>query len=233
VTNPAVITYLGGAAGDMFAAGANGLEVDFLDREYVRRPPYSIKPLESQIVQGHLSLETVISDRSFDFVTTHIYEPLRLLRFPVISIVISDPQTIELTVLRQMKVQTLEIKVDPTETLYRLIKTSIDRGNWDRAARAWFSMAQKKWHQDRLYRLDNPLPGAMILNFDRLYHSDFVDSIRRQGFTTNLDLIEHNHSAWLERNLDHTLESTLHSMIKKIQRMDWSQQQGYVVYDQP
>lgn len=230
VPRPTLITYLGGSAGDVFAAGANGFEVSFYDREYVRRPPYSIKHL-AQGTSQQINLQTVIDITPFDYLTTHVYDPLANLHCPTISLIISDPRAVELTVFRQMKIQTLTIRVDPNETAYRLIKNAVDRDRWDQAAQAWFAMAWKKWHKDQQYRIHNPLPNGSILHFDRLYHDDFVDSIRSQGFVTNLDLLEHNHKAWLVRNLDHDLQTTLQSMIKKLQCMDWTQQ-GYVTYDQ-
>lgn len=231
--DPTVITYQGGSAGDMFAAGLNGVAIDFQDREHVQQPPWSLKLKEAKIISGKMDLGSAIRDSCFDFVTTHLFEPLQSLNFHVISIIILDPEATKLTILRQMKFQRLNIEVKPEETAYRLIKSAADRQNWQKAARCWFAMAWNKWHQDQRRRIDNPLHWSRTLNFDRLYEDDFVDSLSNQKFYTNLDLIKHNHSAWLSKNLNHSLENTLSSMVQKLQKMDWTKQQGLVMYDQP
>jgi len=228
VPKSTVVTYLGGSAGDMFAASANGIIIDFGDSNAVSRPAYSLKDLESLIVSGTIDLARAVNDRPFDFVTTHLYRELIPLGLPTITITISDQRTMELTVLRQMQIQTLKITAKHSDTAYRLIKNAVDRQDWPKAARIWFAMAERKWYHDHKFRLDHPLPGTKTLDFYRLYHSDFVDTLRTQGFGINLDILEKNHSAWLSRNLHHNRESTLASMAEKIRCMDWNQQDGYV-----
>lgn len=215
----------------MFAASANGIAIDFGDSNAVSRPAYSLKCLEPQIVSGAIDLRTAVNDRPFDFVTTHLYRELISLGMPTITILISDQRAMELTVLRQMQIQTLKITARHGDTAYRLIKNAADREDWSKAAKIWFVMAGRKWYHDHKFRFDNPLPGTKTLDFRRLYHDDFVDTLRTQGFVTNLAVLEQNHRAWLSRNLDHNLESTLSSMAEKISCMDWSQQDGHVIYD--
>jgi len=231
VSDPTVITYQGGSAGDMFAAGLNGFEIEFLDSAYVKRPPWSLKYREKQIIGGQADLATILNEPNFDYLTTHLFEPLVYLRVSVISIVLRDPRSIELTILRQMKLQNLTIEVNPKETAYRLIKKAVDRQHWERAAQCWFVMSRNRWHQDHQHRIHNPLQGSFILNFDRLYHDDFVDSLRSQGFMINLDLIAHNHRSWLQKNLDHDYNSTISSMVQKLQNIDWTQNQESIIYD--
>ena len=232
MTDSSVITYQGGAAGDMFASGANGIAIDLQQHEYIRRASYSIKTFEPQIMAGKLDLVCVINDLPYKFVTTHIYDHLQSLEFPTISIVVTDPDITELIILRQMKLQKLTLQIAPNETFYRLIKTFVQKKDWIGAAKTWFAMAHKKWLTDQHHRMNNTLPNAMILNFNKLFCNDFVDSIKQQGFTENLDVIKNNHNIWLMRNGNDTLDSTLESMASKIQKMDWSLQQGSVTYDQ-
>lgn len=217
----------------MFAAGLNGVEIDFSLHEYVPHSPWSIKDCESNIVAGQLDLGQVIDSAKFDFVSTHLYEPLRTVNLPVVNIIISDSHTTKLSILRQMKFQRLSIAIAPHETAFRLIKAAVDRQHWDRAARLWLAMAQKTWQSDRLHRINHPLPNAAILVFDRLFHSDFVDSIRRQiSSLPNLESIAYNHRYWLRRNLNHNFDTTICHMARKLQCMDWSQTQGRIIYDQ-
>ena len=232
MTDSFVITYQGGAAGDMFASGANGIAIDLQQHEYIRRAPYTIKPMEPEIMAGKLDLECVINDLPYKFVTTHIYDSWKFLKFPTVSIVVTDPDVIELIILRQMKLQKLTLKVAPNETFYRLIKSFVQKKDWIGAAKTWFAMAHKKWLVDQQHRVNNALPNTMILNFNKLFCDDFVHSIEQQRFTENLDVIKKNHNIWLMRNGNDTLDSTLESMASKIQKMDWSLQQGSVTYDQ-
>lgn len=215
----------------MFAAGANGIAVDFSQTQCVSQPLWSIKKQESLIENGNLDLVDTILRCGFDFVTTHVYQPLVKTKLAVISIIISDAHAIETTILRQMKLQMLSIEVKGNETAYRLIKSAVDQQRWYTAAKTWFAMARTQWINDLQHRVRNPLPGGTVLNFNRLYHDDFVDSLRQQGFSINLDLIKHNHEHWLCKNLDHTPDSTLRSMATKIERMDWTQMYR-VTYDQ-
>jgi hypothetical protein len=215
----------------MFAAGANGIAVDFSQTQCVRQPLWSIKKQESLIKNGNLDLVDTILRCGFDFVTTHIYQPLTKTKLAVISIIISDAHAVETTVLRQMSLQVLSIEVNANETAYRLIKSAVDQRRWYTAAKTWFAMARTQWMNDLQCRIRNPLPGCTVLHFDRLYHDDFVDSLRQQGFGINLDQIKHNHEHWLRNNLDHTLDSTLRSMAMKLERMDWNRLDR-VTYDQ-
>jgi len=231
VPDPIVVTYQGGSAGDMFAAGANGIKVDFSQREYVHQPSWSIKKQEPLIKQGKIDLSAAIRDKQHDFVTTHIYEPLRVLKFATISIIMSDPDAIEQTIMRQMKLQMLSIEINPAQTAYNLIKKSVDQQRWQAAAISWFAMAKKNWYQDLAHRTGHALPNSKVLVFDRLYHEDFVDSLSTQGFSTNLDVIECNHRTWLSVNSNQTFDTTVQSMVHKLQRMDWNQKQGFVTYD--
>lgn len=217
----------------MFTASLNGVEIDFSTKECVSQPSWSIKSQEPQIIGGQLDLVQVVNNLQFDFVSTHLYAPLKTSRYSVVNILISDPQTTELIILRQMKLQKLSIEIRPHETTYRLIKAAVDRQNWNLAARLWFAMAQRIWQHDRWNRINNPLPNAAILVFDRLFHSDFVDSIRRQiSSLPNLELIAYNHRCWRQRNLNHDFDSTICHMARKLRRMDWSQTQGRIIYDQ-
>lgn len=217
----------------MFTAGLNGIEIDFCSKEFVSRPPWSIKSQEPQIIGGQIDLVQVVNNLQFDFVSTHLYAPLRTSRLAAVNILILDPQTTELIILRQMKLQNLSIEIRPHETTYRLIKSAVDRQNWNLAARLWFAMAQRIWLHDRWHRINNPLPNAAILVFDRLFHSDFVDSIRQQiSSLPNLESIAYNHRCWRQRNSHHDFDSTICHMAGKLQRMDWSQTQGRIIYDQ-
>lgn len=217
----------------MFAAGLNGVEIDFSTKENVSRPSWSIKSQEPQITGGQLDLVQAANSAQFNFVSTHLYESLRTYPFPVINILILDPQTTELIILRQMKLQILQIEINPHETAYRLIKAAVDQQQWVRAARLWLAMAHKTWQHDRLHRIDHPLPNAAILVFDRLFHSNFVDSIRRQmSSLPNLESIAFNHRHWLQQNLNHNFDTTIYHMARKLRCMDWSRTQGRIIYDQ-
>lgn len=216
--NKTLVTYLGGSAGDFFAASVNGISIDLQGKQHLggTNVEYSLKKFEPAIENGTLDLPSLIDSIPWSMISTHLYEPLRGIAYPVISLIVDDDTTIKTIILRQMQFQKLKLSKD-SGTFSSLIYKLVQDNKWEKAAELWISMADRIWRQNMLTRINEPLLSACVLNFNRLFHEDFIDDLERQGWDRSIDLLRTNHRIWLANNLDFSTEKTLHSMIDKLQ----------------
>lgn len=211
------MTYLGGSAGDLFAASANGISVDLGHKQHLgdSKVLFSLKILESSIVAGQVDLGQAIEGLKHTYVTTHLYEPLRSLGLPSISIIFERDTVIETVILRQMQLQALSM-YNQTGTFDFLLKELLRKRQWSRAAELWFEMARDKWRKELQHRRQNPLPDCTTLCFDALFTTDFVSSLEDQGWSDASGVLAHNHDHWLEKNRNFSRDITLREMSQRL-----------------
>lgn len=226
------MTYLGGSAGDLFAASANGIATDLQNNQHLggANVSFSMKKWEQDIVSQKTSLHKVLSTISWPVVSTHLYEPLNDVDLPVISLVVTDSKTVETVVLRQMQFQTLSVRRN-SGNFYDLLIDLVKKSRWTDAADLWLTMASNKWRRDMKHRLDNIIPGSRVFYFDKLFQKDFVDDVVSQGWTDWGAFLRFNHDNWLPRNQGFSKDKTLESMSQKIKSMSWFDQKEFVSYE--
>lgn len=215
--NKTLVTYLGGSAGDLFTASINGIHLDLQGAQHLggASVEYSLKKFESAIESGTRDLLTTIIEIPWSAISTHLYEPLKSIACPVVSLIVNDDDTITKIILRQMQFQKLIIPND-NGTFSSLFYKLVANERWEKASELWLAMADRLWRQRMSSRIACPLPGSRILNFNRLFYEDFVDDLERQGWTDSIDLIKANHQRWLSNNIDFSTEKTLLSIRDKI-----------------
>jgi len=222
--NLTIVSYLGGSGGDWFTASANGQNINLVNGAHPNIN--TLKPHEEDIKLGLIKLENVLTYYQKPYVSTHLFEELLHLHQPIINIVISDPYVQHIVVLRQMYLQQLRIMVNPNETFFRLVQNLCQKQKFEQAAHLWFVKAKQLWLERMNTRLSHK---TQQLNFNYLFDTKFVDSIRSQGWTQNISLLQQNHQLWLDKNQHFSLESTLSSMTNKLKIMNWQQSHGTIV----
>lgn len=210
------ISYLGGSAGDMFTAGANGILLDEnsfghlpTNQHAVQDIPYSIKQHERDIISGSVVLEQLIQPLPWPYISTHLYSELPDNK---INVVVSDPTTFDQIVYRQMQLQVLQL-ANYSGTFYTIIDLLITKGQYSKAAVVWFDFAKKHAQEKMQQRLQDI---NSKLDFSNLFKPNFVESIRLQGWTVQLDILQKNHNAWLARQPVFSKDLAILSMEQKL-----------------
>lgn len=210
------ISYLGGSAGDMFTASANGILLDEnsfghlqTNQHAVQDIPYSIKQHERDIISGSVALEQLIQPLPWPYISTHLYSELPDNK---INVVVSDTTTFDQIVYRQMQLQALQL-ANHSGTFYTIIDLLITKGQYSKAAVVWFDFAQKHAREKMQQRLRDT---NSKLDFSKLFSQDFVESVQSQGWNMHLDILHKNHSNWLARQPEFSKELAILSMEKKL-----------------
>ncbi len=230
LANRTFVSYHGGSGGDMFTASCNGIFLN-TGQDYgagnniaVVNHPYSIKKYDDQIRSGDVTLEQVCAPLSYAYLSTHLFDELPNNR---ISIVVRDPDVFDSVINRQLWLQRLRIAVD-SGTFFKLIQNLCIGQQFDKAAHVWFDFAYKRSKQDMLHRINS---AGQQLNFDRLFNSDFVDSLISQGWTHQIDCLRHNHQYWLPKQTAFTTAQVKQQISHKLSTMNWSQTHGVIWYE--
>lgn len=223
-----IISYNGGSAGDLFVLSCNNLPLTGLRNCRVVQDA-TLKDYELRTKMGEqLSLGEFLSELPYNFVNTHLLDEIIDMGFDVYNVVMTDSIIQLKTIYRQMQIQKLRIKVG-TDEWFTTIKNHSLSGNFIAAAEHWFQKAEYLWIERMQYRLN--FEKAKKINFDFLYTEGFVDSLKFQGWTHNLDLLKSNHERWLVENQDFTYEKTINIMADKLSTMNWNQTDGWVEYN--
>jgi len=226
IQNLKFVSYLGGSGGDWFSKSLNGYEVSL--KGQTQENTDSLKPYELQIKNGSVDFLKIIETFKNEYISTHLFDYLLDRRCSIISIVVDDQNTQNKIILRQMSLQRLNIKVDHQQTFFKIVKNLCQNQKFEQAADIWFNMAKKLWLDQMAQRID---ASTDRLNFNHLFDKKFAKSIRQQGWTHNIELIEKNHSIWLEKNHSFSINHTLEKMVVKLKTMNWSQNSGIIFAD--
>jgi len=224
---PTLVSYQGGSAGDLFTASLNQLCLKFQQNRTVQIPNYSIKNSQVRSVSD---IHGLVRNLTCQYVSTHEFDLLLGSDLAWINVIVEDPEIQDICVLRQMYLQILRIKVDQSSDWYRIVKSLCLRNKPESAARYWLEQARRLWINDMQKRIAHRHMATTTVNFDQLFHSQFSQDIKQQGF--ECVVLDENHAAWLEKNPRHfwNEESTVKSMAQKLSAMNWSQTTGVVSY---
>jgi len=223
-----IISYNGGCAGDLFVKSCNGETLTELSKLRVVQPA-TLKNYEQQIRLGvPADLDKELNSLPYTFVNTHLLDEVVDKGVDVYNIVMSNKDTQLKTIYRQMQIQKLQIKID-TDSWYMTIHNHCVNQNYTKAAMHWYEKAEQLWLDRMEYRLN--YTKAKVLDFNQLYNDGFIDDLAQQGWTHNTALLKYNHNRWLEENNDFTYDKTIGVMANKLSTMNWSQQEGWVVYN--
>jgi len=222
---PTLVSYQGGSAGDLFTASLNSLELNFKHNPTVKIPQHSIKDASVRSVE---EICVLLKGQQCGFVSTHEFDLLLGSNLKWINVIVTDPGTQELCVLRQMHFQNLQISVDESSDWYRIVKSLCLRNKWESAAKYWLEQSRRLWINNMNKR--NQYAADNTACFDQLFDQNFVWSIKQQGF--DCGTLEANHSAWLKKNFQSrwNSESTIQSISQKLCAMNWQQTSGVIRY---
>jgi len=222
-----IISYNGGSAGDLFILSCNNQILTEMRLGRVVQPS-TLKNYEDKIRMGeYADLDYELSQLSYDFLNTHLLDEVVDKGYTVYNVVMSDPNIQLKTIYRQMQLQRLRIKIH-TDTWYTTIRDYSLSKDFISAAEHWFVKAKELWLDRMKYRLN--FDKAIKLNFDSLYTPEFVDSLVKQGWNHNIELLRDNHRKWLTENSDFSYEKTINVMAEKLSTMDWNKKEGWVEY---
>jgi hypothetical protein len=219
------VSYLGGSAGDLFTVSANGSIID--PTKISVQNNSSIKMYEKDIEQDILCLDRILPSITTEYVSTHLFLPLVNAGHFVINIVIDDSAVQNTIILRQMQLQKLRIQVQPNEVFFKIIKSYCLDGKFKKAAEVWLFKAKSIWLEQMQQRLEST--QSSVLNFNQLFSSTFANSIEKQGWDRNAELLYQNHQYWLEKNQNFSISTTLNCMEQKLKSMDWAQATGSII----
>jgi hypothetical protein len=221
-----LISYQGGTAGDMLTASLNNIELNFDQSNFVRVKDFSLKDIKFKTVAD---LHKIVAEKSQEYLSTHEFKLLFDSGLRWINIEVTDPTTKELCILRQMKIQRLNIAVDPNSHWFQIVKTLCNKAKYLDAADYWFSRARNLWLTEMDHRIITNVPKR--INFNKLFSDDFYNSIVQQGY--DIPALKDNHAKWLQKNLadSWSKESTLDSIADKLSQMDWARTSGIVTYN--
>lgn len=223
ILNLKFVSYLGGSGGDWFSKSLNGY-AESLNGQ-IQKNDDSLKPYEFEIENSSVNFLKIVETFKNEYISTHLFDYLLDRKCSIISIVVDDPITQNKIILRQMSLQRLNIRVNHDQTFFKIVKNFCQKQKFEQAADIWFDMAKKLWLSQMTQRIYTP---TIQLNFNHLFDKKFTESIRQQGWSHNVDLIEKNHNAWLEKNQNFSIDNTLEKMTLKLTTMDWSQQSGII-----
>lgn len=225
-----IISYSGGCAGDMFTMSCNGEILYELDKHRVVQPA-TLKDYEHKVRLGiDVDLETELQNIPYKFVNTHLLDEVVGKGSEVYNVVIISKDVQLKTVYRQMKIQKLRIQIDTRPTSwYNTISEYCLNKNYTDAAVFWYNNAERLWLDRMNYRLE--YTKAKKIDFSKLYDSEFIDDLVRQGWAYSTSLLKYNHDKWLEKNTNFNYEDTITAMAHKLSMMNWEQKEGWVEYN--
>lgn len=222
-----IISYSGGSAGDLFVKSSNGEELTELPKLWVAQPA-TLKGYEQKIRYGEqASLDSELDKIPYKFVNTHLLDEVIDRGTLVYNIVVTDTNIQHTIIYRQMQLQKLSIKID-NDVWFTTIKKHCMNKDYGSAADVWFAKAKTLWLERMEYRLQ--FDKVPKLNFNRLFESDFVDDLEKQGWQHNNELLRKNHKFWLESNHGFCYVRTRQFMAHKLSTMNWEQEEGWVTY---
>jgi hypothetical protein len=224
--NKIFVSYNGGSAGDLFVCSCNGIYIDQQPNIFVINHS-SLKPYENDIKQNNISIDLAIAKTNQTYVSTHLNQILIDQNYKVISIVIENPSVQEKIIQRQMFIQTLSIMVNPDHHWFRCVRNWCLTDKYQIAAQYWFEQARIHWLDDMTFRLQQKIQK---LNFDKLFTSEWANSLLDQGWTHNFDTLQKNHNVWLEKNYNFSKDMAINSIAQKLKKMNWDQQSGVIKY---
>jgi hypothetical protein len=217
----------GGSGSDMICASLNQLDIKMNPTGSVSKNAFSIKPYEP--FDNIHDLQKQAQTIEFVYVTTHEFDLLIKLKAAMINIIVQDPTVAEMLILRQMTLQHLKIRVDTKSHWYMINRQLCLAGKFDKAAHHWLIQSRKVWHDSMNQRLNHHGHNLCI---DTIFDPDFYKHVCDSLPAMDTHIFRSNHRHWLAKNYAEqwTEESTIKSMINKLSRMDWTQQQGIVKY---
>jgi hypothetical protein len=225
-----LISYLGGSAGALIGSMCNGVTPEFSNKIYVNDNDWSTKPHEPI---GNVNiLQKIIDAINYKFIVTHEYDIIASNAIPLISLEIDDAQLQEIIILRQMFLQRLKIQVDSGHW-FEIVKKLCLANKHNTAAKFWFAQAQQHWLTEMNRRIGITTPFVQKININHLFENTFVYTLQAQNLTINIPHSIQLHNAWLEKNQKSawTYERTINSMTNKLQKMDWNQLSGQIIYN--
>jgi hypothetical protein len=225
---PTLISYLGGSAGDLVTSSLNSIELFFDQRPSVT----SDCTIKRNTYHNIDSAVTELQKKSYKYVSTHEFDLFLDSGIDVVSVEITNEQVQNLCILRQMQLQHLKITVDHDSHWYCIVKKLCLADKYTSAATVWFEHARRFWLTQMEHRLSLRNRVSATLDFDQLFEKNFVESLKKSNLEFDHELVQQNHSRWLEKNNHQRwqLQHTLESMTKKLTSMDWSKTSGTVEY---
>jgi hypothetical protein len=215
------VTYIGGAGGDMFTASCNNLVLDnkkFAQGLYnhctIGDKPFSIKDHDRDVANGIKTLDSVIENIPYTYISTHLFNELPTFK---ISIIIRDPNVLHQIVCRQLRVQTLRLFVN-SGYFFDIVKSLCCQKKYNKAARLWFNHAKKYAEDSMNLRISG---GGRQLDFSNLFESNFIDSLKKQDWNVCLDVLECNHNFWLKKQPIFNIDDTIQCLEQKIKLLNW------------
>ena len=206
----------------MFAASANGILLDRSsygqtdhNRYCVSDIPFSIKNYEHSIASGKSTLAQVVDNIDWEYISTHLFKELPISR---VNITVADSSVFDQVICRQMQLQQLRITKD-SGTFYTIIKALHDKHQYTKAATVWFEFAKKHAQEKMQQRLAASGPK---LDFSDLFKDTFVSTVRQQGWSVQLDVLETNHRVWLAKQPDFSKELSIYSIEQKLKSNQWA-----------
>jgi len=229
IQNFKFISYNGGSAGDLFTVSCNGHRLNPNSNNQIipNANGQSIKTYEPDLLAGKIDLPSVLAAFSPGYISTHQISLIERYQGQLVNIVIDDPDVQDITIFRQMQLQTLRISVDHTQHWFLLVKSLCKKGKFEEAADCWFRLARDLWKKQMADRIKSAYPSV---NFNQLFTDSASKSIEQQGWTHNIEIFDHNHQIWFQNNQNFSKTKTIQSMAHKLAAMPWDQESGVVSY---
>jgi len=227
IQNFKFIGYNGGTAGDLFTISCNGhrLNPTVRNQTIPNANGQSIKPYEEDIVTGKINLESILSTKTSEYVSTHLTSMPEKYQNFLINVVVDDPAVQEIAILRQMQFQQLRILVDPLQHWFLVVSSLCKRKKFKDAADYWLHRAREVWLKKMSERINS---DHQSINFNQIFVNTAGDSLEKQGWTHNIDIFNYNHQIWIDQNREFSKEKTIQSMIIKLQSMQWHKESGVI-----
>lgn len=237
-TDKTLITYLGGTGGDFIATCCNNFKsVGLRDTAIVdsSKFAFTIKPYETQLKHQPEKLADLIAGFKNPFITTHLYRSLKPLGLPVISLVVNDKDMQEVFILRQMRVQWLQLDKSTKDlSIYSVVKNYCLKGNFEKAAKFMFEFARKRWLTNQDYRLNNPLLNSTVVDVSNIFSSEgFLKIINELPITdeSRVSAVD-KHRIWAQKQPELSYKDTIDHMTEKLSKMDFNNPGSVVQYQQ-
>jgi hypothetical protein len=225
------VSYQGGCAGDLITASLNKIVLNFDQTVMVKSKDFTIKHIPSATWQQAVDL---CAGMPYKFISTHQFDIFCRSDCDCINLIVTDSATQQLCVLRQMFLQRLRISVDPASTWYTVVKSLCNRKKYQAAAGYWFEQARQLWIDNMQRRIACRDQVSCTVDISDLFEENFAMMFQQQAPEFDSEVLRWNHKSWLNRNMAQqwTLDYTLQAMSSKLERMNWQQDTGEVVYDQ-
>jgi hypothetical protein len=226
-----LISYQGGSGGDMITSSLNDLTIAHHLKLAINNNDFNLKPFEP--FYDLRTLTDIAESMPCRYLSTHELKLLYEYQGLVINLVVSDPKVRRTIVLRQMYLQTLKIQVDPDSIWFQIVRSYCNNGKYLKAAKYWLAQAESIWNSCMDLRLLTQHKHIQNISIDSLFTTDFVAEFVNQLGAPNMSRLQSNHAIWLDKNHQDKwcLDSTLESMSRKLEKMDWSQESGIIIFE--